>query len=259
MGFFDFLKGGPAKPADTKTVSINKNETPKVGLDVSKAPTKERLNIMKTKSEYVTKLSISKGITNKSRVAIVLDYSGSMSNLYSTGEVQGAFEMLFPVGLSFDDDQSIDLFAFHTNAYDLGGVDVNNFGNCISEKIEAKLSYGGTNYSPIIDMIVSKYKNVPGDPVYVMFLTDGDCSDKSQSERSIKEASKYGIFFQFVGIGTDNMSFLERLDDMPGRVVDNANFFRLTSLTQTLSNSIYDKLMGEYPDWLKEAKAKNII
>lgn len=43
-----------------------------------------------------------KGLT--SRVAVVLDYSGSMNQLYKDGTVQAVLERLFPLALQFDDN-----------------------------------------------------------------------------------------------------------------------------------------------------------
>lgn len=252
MGFFDFLKPKAASTA-TSTSSNSSNS-----LNVTKS-VGERLDVMKKNSELVTKLSISKGISNKSRVAFVLDYSGSFRPEYMSGRIQDIFERLFPIAMAFDDNQAVDLFAFHGEAFDLGEVTLNNFSDAIREKVERKLTFGGTSYAPIINMIVNRYKKEKGDPVYVVFLTDGDCSDGASSKRAIIEASKYGIFFQFVGVGSARMEFLEELDNMPGRTVDNANFFQVNKIAKMSDSDLYGKLMNEYPQWLKEAKAKNII
>lgn len=256
MGLFDFFKSKPAPAAQSTQTNFGSN---KQTLNISKTPVAERLNVMKGNAEFVQKLSITKGITNKSRVGFIVDRSGSMDELYTSGEVQEVFEKIFPVALAFDDNQAIDLFAFHNKAYDLGEVTLNNFSNCINEKIADKLSYGGTEYAPIINMIVSKYAAEAGDPVYIIFLTDGDCGDKAASKSAIRAASKHGIFFQFVGIGRDSMTFLEELDELDGRYVDNANFFRIPKMGKISDHDLYNKLMGEYPEWLKLARAKNII
>jgi hypothetical protein len=55
------------------------------------------------------------------------------------------------------------------------------------------------------------------------------------------------------------MAFLEDLDDMPGRVIDNANFFRAIDFEKMSDEELYSKMMDEYPDYLKEASTKSII
>lgn len=262
MGFFDFLKpkaapSAPSAPSPVKTTHASSTSASN-SLNITKS-VGERLDTMKKNSDYVSKLSITKGITNKSRVAFVLDYSGSFDKEYSSGRIQEIFERLFPIAMAFDDNQAVDLFAFHNTAFDLGEVTTRDFADVIRDKIQRNLSFGGTCYSPIIDMIVNKYKSEKGDPVYVVFLTDGDCSDDNKSRKSVIEASRHGIFFQFVGVGPAKMDFLEDLDNMPGRVVDNANFFQVTDISRMSDSDLYGKLMNEYPKWLKEAKTKNII
>jgi hypothetical protein len=96
-------------------------------------------------------------------------------------------------------------------------------------------------------------------PVYVIFITDGDCDDHSNSEKALKEASKHGIFFQFVGIGKENFPFLQKLDNMPGREIDNANFFSIENLNAMKDEEMYSKLLNEFPGWIPQARAKKMI
>ena len=96
-------------------------------------------------------------------------------------------------------------------------------------------------------------------PVYVIFVTDGENSDRAQAIEAITNASRYGIFFQFIGIGNETFSFLKKLDSMNGRFIDNANFFQQPDLSRTSDTQLYNLLMSEFPQWLKEAKPKNLI
>ena len=103
-------------------------------------------------------------------------------------------------------------------------------------------------------------------PVYVMFVTDGDTQDREGTEQEIRNASMEGIFWQFMAIGekrtgflarlTGNFEFLEKLDQLTGRVVDNANFFLVKDPQEPTDEQLFDLLMHEYPDWLNAAKAK---
>jgi hypothetical protein len=68
------------------------------------------------------------------------------------------------------------------------------------------------------------------------------------------------IFWQFIGIGNgrrESFPFLNELDTMSGREVDNANFFPANS---TMSNDdLYENILVEFPSWLKEVKSKGIL
>jgi hypothetical protein len=61
--------------------------------------------------------------------------------------------------------------------------------------------------------------------VYLIFVSDGGVNQSRKIERIITGAAVKTIFWQFVGIGGRNYGALEKLDTLPGRVVDNAGFF----------------------------------
>lgn len=218
-----------------------------------------KIDLMKNRVDLVKKISLEKNISEnqKSRVALVLDYSYSMDYLYDNGFVQELVERLLPLGIRFDDNEAIDVFLFHNEAYDLGEVTPSSFEGYV-KKATKKYSMGGTKYAPVIKMITDKYVSEPGDVAYVMFITDGDNSDKKESTKAIKKASKHGIFWQFIGIGTASFDYLEKLDNMDGRFIDNANFFQVKDLKSISDEQLYSDMMNEYPQYLVEAKQKGI-
>ncbi|MGQ9830295.1 MAG: VWA domain-containing protein [Thermochromatium sp.] len=52
---------------------------------------------------------------------------------------------------------------------------------------------------------------------------------------------------------------LEKLDTMSGRVVDDCNFFAIDDLHDLTDAQLYDRLLQEFPDWLKAARRQGII
>lgn len=73
------------------------------------------------------------------------------------------------------------------------------------------------------------------------------------------DASQHNIFWQFVGLGNANYGVLQKLDDLPGRFIDNADFFALDDLDKITDEELYDRLLNEFPQWLREARAKGIL
>jgi len=110
-------------------------------------------------------------------------------------------------------------------------------------------------------------------PVYVMFVTDGSTSDKPLTERQLRWASREPIFWQFMGIGKGRKSkskalanfadsdfpFLEKLDELDGRLIDNADFFSVASPDEHSDAQLYDLLMTEYPQWVREAGQRGLL
>lgn len=235
------------------------------------------------RKELINQVVKEKGMTGiKAQVVLVMDYSGSMDSMYASGFVQRVMERLVPVAMQFDDNGEMELYLFQNNCIKHpNNVTSSSVDGIVNREITGKYSFGGTQYAPAIQSILEDYvpsvvkekkgffgnmfggkQNVTGntqDPVYVIFVTDGDNSDKPTAEAAIKEASKYGVFFQFVGIGNASMTFLDKLDTMPGRFIDNANFFQVNDLDKIGDKDLYERLLGEFPMWVKEAKAKGII
>lgn len=114
-----------------------------------------------------------------------------------------------------------------------------------------------TPVAPVVEKQATHKEKTQG--TIVFFITDGDNSDKAKTRTLIKELSKEGIFWQFVGIGRSSFDFLEELDEMSDRYIDNANFFKVADLKATSDEDLYNSLVSEFPSWVKEARQKGLI
>ena len=201
----------------------------------------------------------------KARVALVLDYSGSMSQQYKSGEVQQVLDRIIPLALNFDDDGSFECWAFAEKALHLNDVNLENLNNYIaSEQGGYKKWNAGAGYNnepAVLEEVLHYFiKESPSNvAVYIVFISDGGVSEARKIKKILQEASSQPIFWQFVGIGGRNYGVLEKLDIMEGRVVDNCNFFKIDNIESTSESMLYDFLLQEFPIWLTEAKNKNIV
>lgn len=271
MGFFKkiFQKGETTET----TPQMSEASKTEVSKGKIKADAITTVNLKEEmKSDAITTINLRKEKLNKiclekkelqdltSKVVVVLDYSGSMDQLYRDGVVQETLNRLLPLALRFDDDGEMELYLFSNHCKQLAPLNINNFSNYIAdEKVLQKYSMGGTNYSPAINKIVDNQEgNIP---TFVIFITDGDCfsSDKTPTEEAIRKASNKPIFWQFVGIGNSSFDFLESLDDMQGRYIDNADFLKISNVCNLSDEELYKALLGEFPEWLNAAKLNNII
>lgn len=232
-------------------------------------------------------------------VSLDMDKSGSMENLYNKGIVQKTVERILPVGLGFDDNGEIDFAIFHDRRIKIKpSVTINNYEGYVQRNV-MPLGWGGTNYAPIINGIMADLGITPPPvsipvqeekksffgglfgkkkeaskespkmvftpnvklqyPHYAIVVTDGDCFDREQTIKALIQASHYGIFFQFIGIGNAGFKFLEELDNMDGRFIDNANYFRVENIDTMSDTELYNKLFTEFPEWIKLAKQNNLI
>ncbi|MFZ4822480.1 tellurium resistance protein [Pseudomonas putida] len=200
----------------------------------------------------------------RAKLAFVLDVSGSMNGQYSRGRVQEAMNRLMPLAVAFDDDGELDVFGFGAKPVQLSPATLSNYSDYIDTEQGGwrKWDVGQrVNDEPRAMRMVMDFYNRSGgsEPVYIIFLSDGGVHKNREITQLMMEASGRPFFWQFVGLGGNGYGILERLDDMAGRVVDNCSFFAMDDLHDLTEDALYDKLMKEFPGWLKEAKAKGII
>lgn len=226
-------------------------------------------------------------------VKIALDISGSMNGLYKSSVVQQTVERLLGLGMNLDSNKSIEVYLFGVNDYYAGEATEGNIEGFVQREILSRFRLeNSTNYAGVMKRIgkdaVGYEGNVPvkeqksggvfgmfkkkeAEPVSVVkntadaeatvvyFITDGNNHDKDETRRVIKELSKEPIFWQFVGIGRERFNFLEELDDMGGRHVDNADFFKIQDISKVSDSELYDKLLTELPSWVQTVRQKGMI
>jgi stress response protein SCP2 len=255
----------PTEAARPERVSLDKRIA-------AEAP--QLVSLVKQAGVSLDKVGLS---THRAKVALVLDISGSMSSLYSKGLVQQFADRILALGCKFDDDGEIDVFLFGRNVHQPAPMSTSNAGTYIKHAIAAHPLEGDTRYGRAMEAVRKFYfPNGPIAatlPVFVMFVTDGTTSDQPLTEKQLRESSREAIFWQFMGIGKGRKSkskrlalfaasdfpFLEKLDELDGRLIDNANYFSVTSPDECSDAELYDLLMAEYPAWLKLAKQHGVL
>jgi hypothetical protein len=203
----------------------------------------------------------------KSKVGLVLDVSGSMKHLFKNGLVQEIIERIFPLARKFDDDGLLDLWIFSNGSSQMSNVSIDNFHDYVEKEIINKKPsclWGGTEYAPVMRKVTKFYSGgifSKAKEAYVIYITDGENNrnDKPETIKIITEASYKPIFWQYVGIGNSDFEFLNKLDDLDNRFVDNANFFQLNDIAKIDDLELYKRLLKEFPDWIELARVKKII
>lgn len=221
------------------------------------------VNLSKTIINLSKKADVDLGVT-KAQVVVVMDYSGSMRNMYKDGTVQGVIDKMLPLGLTFDDNGEVEVFRFDSGFKQFESLNINNYDGYV-DKVLFDGHMGGTEYAPVLNEIKQQYltdkkgflgfgkktSKADTNPVFVIFVTDGDNSDKGDTNKIIRELSSMNCFVQFVGVGTASMSYLEKLDDLDGRDCDNTGFVRFKDIAKVDSSELYTKVLEQFADWLK--------
>lgn len=248
MGLFSKLFSGNNS---TNIVVDNNSVTSNVQsavIDMSKSA--ENLNKVLIDMSKGGKIDMTKHVA---RVALAMDYSGSMSSLFNNGSVQDVITRLLPISLKFDDNGELESWLFSNDQERLDPVTINNYKNYVKKvMMNANMGMGGTNYAPVLKDIVKYYKDIePSEvPAFIIFITDGENWDTSETNKIVKELSNYNMFVQFIGIGDEDFKYLKSLDDMKGRKHDNTGFTAVEDMNHVTDEELYTEILRQYKDWL---------
>ena len=196
----------------------------------------------------------------KAQVVLVLDISKSMNRLYKSGVVQSVIERVLALALNFDDDGEVDVMLFGTNAYQLPTVSLDDLEGYVDRVILPNYKIiEATRYAVALQTVYEKYRGNNADPVLVIFITDGNNSDKRETTELIRTLSHEAVFFQFVGIGQESFPYLLKLDELSDRFIDNAGFMHVGDIASVDDTSLYKELLNEFPEWLEKAQSSGLI
>lgn len=268
------VRATPSAPAGTSKIILTKTEEDltreamnKINLSKDKVNLEKHIiNLSKTVISLSKKADVDLGAA-KAKVAVVLDYSGSMNCLYSDGTVQRTLNKLVPLGLTFDDNGSIDVYLFQNDYMRLPDMNLENYEDYVFGVVK-KSGYriGGTNYAPVLNAIIEDQgldkttamnratgEGVAEDPTFILFITDGEnaLADKPNSDETIRRISTMNMFVQFIGIGDEDFDYLKKLDKLPGRARDNTGFAEMPDLNKFSDEELYTTVLEEFSLWLK--------
>lgn len=258
----------PAPSMDTAAMSSSPQATDQKEISSPTAAVKVSLEKKLEKAPKLVSLAKPLGVELKkrnletlvARVGLVMDISGSMTARFKNGTVQEIVNKTLPLAVQFDDDGELDCWYYGTTARRMDSVNLDNYTKAVpKEWKQLMLELGGCNNEPVVlRMVLDTYRDTKL-PVYVLFITDGGVSKKSEIQKIITEASKLPIFWQFVGVGGSGYGILEKLGSMKGRYVDNAGFFALDDFKKVSNEALYARLLEEFPKWLKAIRNKGMI
>ncbi|MCA9338239.1 VWA domain-containing protein [Candidatus Saccharibacteria bacterium] len=198
------------------------------------------------------------------QVVLALDFSGSMDGRYRNREVQDLVERALALSLSgLDDDGDIQTFFFHDGVFPPEVVNERNYQGFVDRWTRGK-RMGATDYLPCIRSIrqylAKNGMTRPGQPpVLVLFVTDGATANERKIQQELVNASGDPVFWQFMGLGY-SPAFLEHLDTMGGRVLDNVGLFDVNNSQRLSDEEFYGKTIDEFfSKWLPAARAKGIV
>ncbi|MET8605723.1 VWA domain-containing protein [Streptomyces rubiginosohelvolus] len=199
----------------------------------------------------------------KAAVYLVLDRSGSMRPHYRDGSVQYLAEQVLGLARNLDDDGQVPVVFFSTGIDGATVISPGDHGGRIEaahQRIERRM--GRTHYETAIQHVVKHHLGSPahaaGVPALVVFQTDGGPSDREAAVAALRDAAELPLFFAFVGYG-HTIAFLDKLDELSDRRVDNASHFPAPDPLNVPDSALYDGITRQFGPWLAAARAERIL
>ncbi|QYG93275.1 stress protein [Iamia sp. SCSIO 61187] len=227
---------------------------------------RQRLDLRKRE---VHKVLLEKGAaTQRARVILVIDKTGSMKELYATKAIHRVVERMVPVAVQLDDDGALEAYLYARGHMRLPDLHVADLDTWADTHLHLKGIVGGVDYNaighgndeiPIMTAVLDDIRPDDPTPTLVLFFTDGGFAKRAEIAELVRTASSRPAFWQFVGLGKAKYGVLERLDELEGRVVDNVGFFAVDDIDAVDDAELYRRLLGEFPDWLVAARAAGIV
>ncbi|MGW5923886.1 vWA domain-containing protein [Nocardia fluminea] len=260
--------GGFADLVTDHGVSVD--DEPAAVAEVRTVPGEASLSFEKRQKLDMRKREVAKVLIDKSafgvraRVVLVIDKTGSMEKMYRGGAVHRVVERMIPVATQLDDDGVLEAYLYALTYLKLPDITVAGAEQWAQTYLHLKGTHQGLDYNaiggrndelPIMRAVIETLT----EPTLVLFFTDGGFAKKREIAALMREAAHLPAFWQFIGLGTANFGVLRTLDELDGRVVDNAGFFALDDIDRISDAELYGRLLGEFPDWLRAARTAGIL
>lgn len=258
------IDDAPAAPVPVPSPTVNLQKQRLVNLEKSGHPL-----VSLAKQAQVSLEKAGLGDLQSVELVVVLDTSGSMKRLYREGVVQRTCERTLAAAALLDDDGKVPIIGFdHDAKRVLPDLDLTNFQGHIQRHIGNALG-GGTNYAPALKLARELQDGAPWvvngpiktakAPRVVLFVTDGNAQDQPRAKQMILEASREPVFFVFVGVGNEKFIFLQQLDELAGRYLDNASTMLVPDMERLTDQELYTLLTKELPTWLEQAREFGLL
>lgn len=213
-----FGKNGTAGPA--RTVSVQKGTGPAINL--SKLRAAGHVELVK-RADHAGVALDDRGLTGiRAGVVLVLTHSRSMHPDYASGKVQQFVERVLGFALQVDDDGTVPVLPFDSQAWPVVNATVNNYRDIVNREIWKAERMATTDLAAALNVVRAMAK-VIDTPLYCAVVTDGNPDTGSAATEVVCDLARYPVFLKFLAIRP--VPYLQELDKLPdsNRLLDNVD------------------------------------
>lgn len=192
----------------------------------------------------------------RTEALMLLDHSLSMNGDYRNGLVQQLVERALGFALQVDGDGVIPVIPFDSRVSDAVDVTVENHQGVVDRELWRPNRMGSTNLTAALKA-VEKIAEKTQAPLFVIVVTDGSPDDRRTTTDAVQRLSQYPVFLKFLAIRP--VDYLQELDDMGGRLVDNADAKFLANPGSMSDLEFAEAMVDEWDSWISAAQGAGLL
>lgn len=247
------VAGSPASPlGPRRTVKLVRGNGPATSRELVARTS----GVTLAKFDNVGVSLAKRGLTGvRAEAVLLLDHSVSMSHDYENGNVQALVDHSLAFALQVDADGKIPVIRFDTRPRPAIEVTSQNVSR-IMNKLYEPGKMGSTDLTGALEELLKIAKTTES-PIFAIVITDGAPNDQRTATKVVQELAQYPVFLKFIAI--QRVRYLEDLDEMGGRLVDNANAQFIPTPISISDAQFAEKMVVEWDTWIGAAADAGIL
>lgn len=238
------VKDTTGAPATDSAVVLSKG-----GVDLAKKFDKAGISLSK------------RGLNGiRAEVLLILDHSGSMHGNYQNGTVQQLVERALGFALQIDADGTVPVVRFDSYLHPAIDVDLSNYADVARTKLLGRM--GSTDLAMALEYVMTEVCQATK-PLFVIVITDGQPDNAAEASKRVAQLSQYPAFLKFLSLPDQGAhrgrAFLQGLDDMDGRLLDNADAKFIDDPAGMADLAFADAMIDEFDSWVAEARRVGLL
>ncbi|WGH21969.1 hypothetical protein SEA_TROGGLEHUMPER_88 [Rhodococcus phage Trogglehumper] len=239
-----------------RTVTLTKDVSGAPAIDRTEVEARGGVDMVKKFDKAGVSLS-KRGLSGiRAEVVMLLDHSLSMHRDYENGTVQTLVERALGFALQVDGDGVVPVVRFDSRVWPQVDVTLANYADIASSHLYHRNNMGSTNLAGALGEALEAAKTTER-PLFVIVITDGQPDNADAATKKVVELAKYPVFLKFLAI--QRVGYLETLDDMGGRLVDNADAKFIDDPAGMTDLAFAEAMTDEWDTWITAATTAGLL